>query len=980
MAAPDIVRVEVHDPVVTKYPPVGPLGTADTGAYTAIVYPRANAAEGGANWAVHVLSLTKKWLKFLDKKPAQFLDRTNARIGGNWGTIGGETVTSVYYTAHPNGQFIASPAGSGQALGTITRHYLYLQLSGNLSQGSYTVANATAGLSGVAFTWSDLTTRCCSIRASQSGYRPGDIAKQAYLSIWIPGHSNEGAIDFLNDYTGLTAFNVIDATNTAVWSGGTISQRTAPTTTEQGQAAVTTVSTSVAPKIAASVTPGNPTTITTTAAHGFSSGQTKHFRGFALSGGGLPTGIAIEHQNAVITVTGSTTFTVPIDTTGQTWAAGTYLAGYDGLVLDTILRNRTQAFVFDLDFSAYTGATAGTYRLQIPGLGVSDPFLIHDGAHSRVAQNAVAGFYNELNGIALDGRFGYTRAAPFIDGVNGIAIHWSMLPSPFGSEQNIAGTAGIFSALGGVPITSGVNAGEWLTSTRATGLYGSFMDAADWDSHVIAHTLSCYHLLDFCYEKLPTAARMTSFNFPKSSATLDPVLYAGSDFLPDAIHQALWHADFYRRTQDTSGTTGLDGRVASGFGYDAGITVFPNGGAGDGGSGGGASGTFEPSWISIDQPFLYAADEASNFAIAGLFAKIATVFTAEAATATAGGNTQRATDMTRIASTYSTAATKAYNWAAPIYADSGTGGARDAYYKTVLGLDVRAGWNSTQYASAMTGIRNLANPSNTGGPRLFAAGALYRLTQSSTYRTIVESFMGQSGPYTDEGLWEYCFTFSFGGGDATYNTNQSNQLGSGGGWQVGATNDYVNYQESTPKPPYRIMPFQAADTRTTIDRGVPVLLRAHIANRTSGGSSVTFLRCLQAAQPYYYGANPIGLSFSVGIGARYPAVVCHRDSESMGISPPTGLTVYGVGPNNEQGGGSNFANFSIDNDSNFTAEYPATSLVKMVEPYRFSTPVYESFFENSYIIGCDEFTVEECIIPRQLLAMWLHGWDNNTVT
>lgn len=964
MAAPDIVRIEVVDAPVTKYPPLGPLQTADPGRYCSEIYPRSNPAENGANWTARVLSLSKRWLKFLDKKPTGFLDRTAALTAANWAPLGGLTVTKIYYSARPNGQFYSSPTGRGHVLGTTTRHHIYLQLSGSLAQGSFKLVNDVAGLNAF-FSWNENSTRCCAIRASMSGHRPGDISKQAYLSIWIPGHRNEGAVDFLKQYNGIRSFNLIDQRGNITWSQGEIRERTTPSTVEQGQVLIHSVSTAVPPKTVATVTGGNPTKIVTTTPHGFVTGQVKHFRGFALAGAALPNGMSIEHQSAIITVTGPDSFTVPINTTGQRWSAGSYLAGYDGLVLDTFASNRTQTHVFDLDFSTYTGALEGTYRIQIPGLGVSDPFPISEGAHSRVAQNAVAGYYHQLNGISLDGRFGYTRPAPFVDGVNGVAIYWSLLPSPFSSEQQLSPMV-ISSASGG--------AQPWLTLVRASGLYGSFMDAADWDSHVIAHTLSCYHLLDFCYEKLPSASRMTRFDFPKSSATLDPVLYAGSDFLPDAVHQALWYADFYRRTQDNSGALGLDGRVASGLGFDNGATVYPDG---DGGSGGGGSGTFEPSWLSIDQPFLYAADEASNFCIAGLFAKIAIVFAAEAAAASAAKKTQRETDLSRVASTYTSAAIKAYSWAATLYADSGVGGARDAYYEVYLDLPSKASWSRTQYAVAMKAIRSAADGNGTGGPRAFAAGALYRLTHNGALRSVIESYAGQNGPYTDEGLWEYCFAHTYGRGDRSYNEKQSTALGPSGGWQVGARNDYVNYQESTPSPPYRILSFRAIDTRTALDRAVPVLLRAHIANRASGGRSMDFLRCLQAGQCYYYGANPLGVSFTVGIGSRYPTVVCHRDSEAMGVPPPKGLTVYGAGPNNAQSGGSSFANWSIDSDANFTAEFPVVGLTKMVEPYRYSVPVYEAFYENSYIIGCNEFTVEECILPRQMLAMWLHGWDNN---
>ena len=84
---------------------------------------------------------------------------------------------------------------------------------------------------------------------------------------------------------------------------------------------------------------------------------------------------------------------------------------------------------------------SGLYRIYIPGLGVSDAFRVDEAIWYKVARNAAAGEYHQRNGIALDGRFGYTRGVTFKDGVNDTKIYWSRLPTIFSSEWAVIGQA-----------------------------------------------------------------------------------------------------------------------------------------------------------------------------------------------------------------------------------------------------------------------------------------------------------------------------------------------------------------------------------------------------------------------------------------------------------------------------------------------------------------------------------------------------------
>lgn len=214
MALPDMVVVKVRDQEVVKYAPVL-LGAPDASAVGATVQ-RTNPATGASEYCV-VVGIDKMYLKFGDKYPTVFADRTKLDDPTKWATIGGRTVTAVYRKSKPFDQC------NGMTPGTLNsatfEHQCFLQLDGNLSQGGpYNIICTGAGFTATTFTFSENTTRCEFVHNTQLGHRPNDGYKRAAFSMWIPGYGTHGRIDLATEL-GSTAWEVIDASNSVVLSG-----------------------------------------------------------------------------------------------------------------------------------------------------------------------------------------------------------------------------------------------------------------------------------------------------------------------------------------------------------------------------------------------------------------------------------------------------------------------------------------------------------------------------------------------------------------------------------------------------------------------------------------------------------------------------------------------------------------------------------------------------------------------------------------
>ncbi len=905
MAAPDIVCVEIRDPPVQRGALVR-LNVSDAGPQDTWVR-RNNPTRGGELDYCYVVGVNKDHLRFQDAPATVYYERAAGDVAAEYGMIGGLTVTHVYRKSIPYDYGTWFRPDIGQAGAVSMKHFLFLKLNGPLTPGSHTISFPSGTkLPPARFDFDDKKTRAIAIRATQVGHRPRDAGKLAYLALWIPGAPEEGAVDFASSYN-LKSFNIIDEAGNSVYAGR-VTRRVGPRDLEPNSGFPNNIpyaSTNIAPLRVEAIATAHPTVVTSRQ-HGLSNGDVVYLRGI----GGSVAGV-IEARAQTVAVIDSDRFSIPPDTTGRTYAAGAYAPGYSDLLYKTWKGNRCGTYVFGLDYGSWIPKQAGTYRVHVPGLGVSDPFAVDEQVWYRVAHNSAKGAYNQRNGLALDGRFGYTRPVCFRPGQNGVKVYKSRLPFIFAKPFS---PKGVPAKMGG---TSPYLTGEEVSC------YGGWMDAGDWLTSIYSHGLSAWNLLDIGYVHMPASSRQTNFNIPKSSSVLDPALYAGTDSLPDCVHEAIWCLDFYRQAQNKDGSVG------------AGRSYYPGGDAGY---------PHEPSFISRAQAYIHAPDHASNYAYAGCAAKLAQVL------ASAG--------FTSPASVWRDSAVNAWLWAEHLFENLS---AQRNYYNGSLNLQSNAGWGDSAFGEQMTATDKMA-----ARTRRFAACSLFRLTgNAAIYGGIASTVVGQPAQhYTGCGAWEYYHTP---GGSAAGKLGLNFVKG-----VKGPQLDWANAEGRG----YTGIGFSRGPV-TTLDESAVYIIRAYIYSKDPA-----WLKVLQNGLCFIHGANQYGTCVTSGIGARNIGGTLHVDTREMGIRPFAGITNYTWWPTS--GGGLYFLNFSNDNPINFIVENPtgqhqsSYGMQRLMEPYRHAIPLWEQVFENPFVIFQMEFTTEQNIIPQMFTALWLSGWDGNS--
>lgn len=901
MAAPDIVCVEVRDPPITKGR-LETLGSPDVGAYNTWLSRNGNYALLAGSRKLH--------LRYQDERATTYLNRAAADVAANYGPIGGLVVTNVYRKTIPYDEgFGRYNLGALTVKATSSKHFLYLKLSGNLSPGSHTIRFPTGtGLASYHLKFDDKVTRASSIKATQHGHRPGDANKLAYLVLWIPGATGEGAIDFASTY-GLRTFHIIDADG-AIHFTGPVTQRVGPADAERGdgKGALTRYATSDPPKIATNATRTNPVVITSIQ-HGLSNGEIVRLKGFAHY-----TGLARNPQIVGMTQLDGGQYTIA-NATADTFE----LSGVDGrsfrafvssgLIYRTHLANRAGTYVYGLDYSSWRPSGSGTFRIHIPSLGVSDPFVIDEAIWFQSAKCSAKGEYHHRSGCEIDGRFGYTRPVAFKSGADR-TIYKSTMPYSFTAYSGLGG---------GLDISRGCTA-PWITTTEATA-WGGWMDAGDWDSRIAATAGSSFMLLDL-YEQLPAGARELDFGIPKSGDILDAHLYAGTNRLSDLIHSAMWNLDFYRRTQEPSGS------ISGGMNFAE------------------SSSAAEPSFLFRGSVTTYYPDHLVTFSYAAVAAKLSRILS------TLGHAS--------LARTYHDSASAAWNWAESIYSNPA---ARDSHYDVVR---TNAKWDKTTYDAKIASIQ-----AASAGPRRFAAACLYRLTDRKIYGDIVT----RAWPFDLYGAsltaWEYS------------NSDKPSVISSiKSEMRRAIVNRARNYILSYSEGPVAYRNLNYAGLPMTWGQGGPNMadvgpscIFAHMISKDP-----RFLAAMQANMCHVQGANQNGLCLTTGLGYRNTKAVLHADSRATGQKVPEGITIYGWTQQNF----TYALNFGIsplvyviepEADPMVSADFEANRTT--MPNYRVAFPAYEALWENSLCIEQMEYTIQQTIIPALCVSAYLHAHDGN---
>lgn len=653
MATPDIISIELRDPAFQR------------GSIVRLDPPR---VEEVGTWVMHqgawglLIGPKRDHLRISDTPPDTFLDRRAIDDVASYGPIGERKVVAVYRKSMPYDSGLFRGPGGVTRSGASLKHYVYLKLDAPLAEGNHAISGPKP-LDGTRVIVDDRSTRAAAIHATQLGHRKSDTAKVAYLSLWLPGGPDQGAVDFRR--YGTDRFKVLDEAGGEVFAGA-IRLRAGPTDPEPGNGLpheLLDYADASAAAIPLSRIDGR--SFVSSVPHGLHGGQRVALQ--RLRGE--------QDASAVFATVGTTTQT-GFDVVGVVGELPQDLAP-GATATPSHRANRAGTYVFELDYSDWEPASDGVYRLQVPGLGVSDPIVISDDVWLRSARLSVAGLYHHRSGVALDSRYGYARPASFRPGPD-MTIRESRLPLLWSSE--FAG--------GFVPFEEGAKP-AWLTERAAPATYwGGYMDAGDWDRRIQHVEVSA--LLLEAFEAMPAQKRSVDLGLPKSSEVLDDGVYQGTDGLPDLVHEAIWVLDFFRRLQLEDGS--IRGGIES--------ASHPLKG--------------EPSFLEHQQVFAYAPDHISTYKYAAVAAKLARIL--------------RDLGSDRAAALFQSSALAAWRAAERGFADP------DAYYADAIAAATASGaFGGIAWEERKPAIRALGEEYRTA-----AAAALFRLTRDGAYGSLFE--------------------------------------------------------------------------------------------------------------------------------------------------------------------------------------------------------------------------------------------------
>jgi len=196
--------------------------------------------------------------------------------------------------------------------------------------------------------------------------------------------------------------------------------------------------------------------------------------------------------------------------------------------------------VYEADFSAFD--IPGQYRLVVPGMGSSLPFLIHDGVAMDFARAYALGLYHQRCGTNT--AMPQTRFTHDICHAAPASVPSSAAAFPF-TWSTVAGYANEINA------NNPQQAAPALTSPSAQlfpfvnqgkiDVSGGHHDAGDYSKYTI-NSASLVHYLMFAVDSLPGVAALDNLGIPESG-----------DGISDVMQEAKWEADFLAKMQDADG-------------------------------------------------------------------------------------------------------------------------------------------------------------------------------------------------------------------------------------------------------------------------------------------------------------------------------------------------------------------------------------------------------------------------------------------
>jgi len=197
--------------------------------------------------------------------------------------------------------------------------------------------------------------------------------------------------------------------------------------------------------------------------------------------------------------------------------------------------------VFEADFSDFK--TPGEYRLQVPGLGASLPFLVSDGIAMGFARTYALGLYHQ--------RCGTVNELPYTRFVHD-ACHTAPAEVPVQSDPQFAFTWATIARYGGAagadnapqiapPLTSEASQLYPFVRRGAIDVSGGHHDAGDYSKYTI-NSAELIHYLIFAVDSIPGVAQLDNLGLPESG-----------DGIGDVLQEAKWEADYLAKLQDADG-------------------------------------------------------------------------------------------------------------------------------------------------------------------------------------------------------------------------------------------------------------------------------------------------------------------------------------------------------------------------------------------------------------------------------------------
>ncbi|MEW6305433.1 MAG: glycoside hydrolase family 9 protein, partial [Verrucomicrobiota bacterium] len=197
--------------------------------------------------------------------------------------------------------------------------------------------------------------------------------------------------------------------------------------------------------------------------------------------------------------------------------------------------------VYQADFSGFT--TPGEYRLVVPGVGASLPFLIHDGVALAFARTYALGLLEQRSGFNVAMPFtrfthGADHTVPALIPTNDappFVFTWRTI-SNYASEVNPDNPPQI------APRLTSPSAQLFpFQNQGSVDTAGGHFEAANY-SKVAYNSAQVVHVLMFAVDALPGVAALDNLGIPESG-----------DGISDVLQEAKWEADFLAKMQDADG-------------------------------------------------------------------------------------------------------------------------------------------------------------------------------------------------------------------------------------------------------------------------------------------------------------------------------------------------------------------------------------------------------------------------------------------